>query len=52
LDLAELLRHIGAVRAPRSRILISGGLMLGSELMAEYAELERAAAESRVVKIT
>jgi VWFA-related protein len=49
LDLAKLLRGMTAIRAPRSIVLISGGLRLDRELTAEYKELQRAAAESRVV---
>jgi VWFA-related protein len=49
LDLAKLLRGMTAIRAPRSIILISGGLRLDRELTAQYKELQRAAAESRVV---
>jgi VWFA-related protein len=48
-DLAKLVRRMATVRAPRSVILISGGLKLDQELNAQYAELERAAAESRVL---
>jgi len=52
LDLARLLRGMTAVRAPRSVILISGGLAFDNELMTQYRELQRAAAESRVVLYT
>ena len=51
-DLAKLVRRMATVRAPRSVILISGGLTLDRELNAQYAELERAAAESRVLLYT
>ena len=51
-DLAKLAREMTAVRAPRSVILVSGGLDLNQELMAHYKELQRAAAESRVVLYT
>jgi VWFA-related protein len=51
-DLAKLVRRMTTVRAPRSVILISGGLTLDRELNAQYAELERAAAESRVLLYT
>ena len=49
LDLARLARQQTSLRAPRSIILISGGLKFDRELMAQYKELQRAAAESRVV---
>jgi hypothetical protein len=51
-DLAKLVRRMATVRAPRSVILISGGLTLDRELNAQYVELERAAAESRVILYT
>jgi VWFA-related protein len=51
-ELAKLVRRMATVRAPRSVILISGGLTLDRELNAQYAELERAAAESRVLLYT
>ena len=49
LDLARLARQQTSLRAPRSIILISGGLKFDRELVAQYKELQRAAAESRVV---
>jgi VWFA-related protein len=51
LELSSLLRRMSTVRAPRSVILISGGLALGSDFF-PYAELQRAAAESRVTLYT
>ena len=51
-DLAKLVREMSPVRAPRSVIFISGGLELHQGLMAAYKELQRAAAESRVVLYT
>lgn len=47
--LMQLLRQMAVVRAPRSIVLVSGGLAFDFELMSEYKALERAAAESRVV---
>src|SRR5436190_6473238 len=52
LDLAKLLRGMTVVRAPRSVILISGGLGYDRELLTQYKELQRAAAESRTVLYT
>jgi VWFA-related protein len=52
LDLSSLLRRMSAVRAPRSVILISGGLIHETDFMYPYAELQRAAAESRVTLYT
>jgi VWFA-related protein len=51
-QLAGLVRQMAVVRAPRSVILISGGFDFGFELLAQYRELQRAAAESRVVLYT
>jgi VWFA-related protein len=52
LNLAQLLRGMAAVRAPRSIVLISGGLRFDRELTAQFKELQRAAAESRVMLYT
>jgi hypothetical protein len=52
LDLATLIRGMAAVRAPRSVILISGGLASDQEVLAHYKELQRAASESRTVLYT
>ena len=52
LNLANLVRGMTAVRAPRSIVLISGDLKFDRELTAQYKELQRAAAESRVVFYT
>ena len=52
LDLAALVRRMSRVRAPRSVILISGGLGFDPKLVGQYAELQRAAAESRVTLYT
>jgi VWFA-related protein len=52
LNLAKLVRGMSTVRAPRSVILLSGGIKLDRELTAQYEELERAAAESRVMFYT
>jgi VWFA-related protein len=52
LDLATLIRGMAAVRAPRSVILISGGLASDQEVLAHYKVLQRAASESRTVLYT
>ena len=52
LNLAQLLRGMTAVRAPRSIVLISGGLRFDRELTTQFKELQRAAAESRVMLYT
>jgi VWFA-related protein len=51
-DLANLVRGLAVVRAPRSVILISGGIAFDPKLSIQYKELERAAAESRVTLYT
>lgn len=50
--MTSLLQQLSAVRAPRSVILISGGMPIDPEIMAYYKDLERAAAESRVMLYT
>ena len=50
--LTTLLQQLSAVRAPRSIILISGGLAFDMGLTSQYRVLERAAAESRVMLYT
>jgi VWFA-related protein len=52
LDLARLVRDLAVIRAPRSVIFISGGFAFDQALIAQYKELERAAAESRVTLYT
>jgi VWFA-related protein len=52
MNLATVVREMGKVRAPRSLILISGGRTFDLELLAQYKELARAAAEARVTLYT
>jgi len=52
LNLASLVRRLSAIRAPRAVILISGGLTFDRELLAQFKEVQRAAAESRVILYT
>jgi VWFA-related protein len=51
-DVANLVRALAVVRAPRSVILISGGISFSPMVSTQYKELERAAAESRVTLYT
>jgi VWFA-related protein len=48
----KLLQQLADVRAPRSVILISGGLPFEPENMSQYMDLENAAAEARVMLYT
>jgi VWFA-related protein len=52
LTLTTLLQQMAVVRGPRSVILISGGLPIEPESLSYFKDLERAAAEARVMLYT